>query len=299
MCRNICLYTNILTGMRSLAGTYLRPEQLEAALEALSSGTFIVAAGCTDLYPATERKTLPGNVLDITGIEALSGIYWEDDALRLGARTTWTEILRADLPPALRALQLAAREIGAMQIQNRGTLAGNLCNASPAADGVPPLLVVDAEVELRSANATRRMPLSDFLIGPRQTGRQPDELLTAILVPKTALVGDSHFLKLGARHYLVISIAMTAARLLIEDGIVMDAALAVGACGPVATRLSLLERALIGKPLDVDAIKNEAVASKLNPIDDARADAGYRTFAAAELLRRTVGAVPPPAKEAA
>ena len=282
-----------------MAGTYLRPEKLEAALEALSSGGFTVAAGCTDLFPATEHKALQGDILDITGIDALAGIHWERDALRLGATTTWTEILRADLPSALHALQLAAREVGAMQIQHRGTLGGNLCNASPAADGVPPLLVVDAQVELRSASAIRRIPLAHFQTGPRQTRRQPDELVTAILVPKTALNGDSHFLKLGARHYLVISIVMTAARLVIEDGIVTDAALAVGACSPVATRLPDVEAAVIGRPLDLEAIRSEMVEARLNPIDDPRGDAAYRSHAATELLRRTVGLLCPSTREVA
>lgn len=285
--------------MVRVSGVYLRPEKLETALEMLASGEVTVAAGCTDLFPATERKTLPGDILDITGIEALSGIRRDEAGLRLGASTAWTEIVRADLPPALHGLQLAAREVGAMQIQNRGTLAGNLCNASPAADGVPPLLIVDAEVELQSVLGVRRMLLADFLTGPRQTERRPDELMTAVLVPDTALSGRGHFLKLGARAYLVISIAMTAARLAIEDGIVREAALAVGACGPVATRLSKVERALIGRPLDVEAVTDEMVASALSPIDDVRADAGYRAMSAAELLRRTLNMLDPRAKAAA
>lgn len=272
-----------------MTGAYLRPETLDAALQVLASGSFTIAAGCTDLFPATERRALPGDVLDITGIADLSGIAWEEGGLRLGATATWTEIAHADLPPALRALQLAAREVGAMQIQNRGTLAGNFCNASPAADGVPPLLVVDAEVELRSIAGMRKLPLGDFLAGPRQTRRKPDELLTAVIVPAASLAGASHFLKLGARSYLVISIAMTAARLVIDDGVVTDAALAVGACGPVATRLPDVERAVIGKALNADLIEDQAVASALSPIDDPRADAAYRASSAAELLRRTIG----------
>jgi len=282
-----------------VTASYRRPLTLDEALDVLASGDVVVAAGCTDLFPATERKRLPGNILDITAIEALSGIGWQDVYLRIGATTTWTEIIRADLPPALKGLQLAAAEVGAMQIQNRGTIAGNLCNASPAADGVPPLLVCDAEVELMSTKAVRRLPLADFLMGPRATRRAADELLSAVLLPKTGLAGRSHFLKLGARDYLVISIAMTAARLVLEDGIVTDAALAVGACGPVATRLPDVEQAMIGRPLDPDVIENETVAAALSPIDDARADAGYRAAAATELLRRTVVALGTPARVAA
>jgi CO/xanthine dehydrogenase FAD-binding subunit len=285
--------------MTRLSGSYRRPQELETALDLLAAAPMTVAAGCTDLYPATERRSLPGDLLDVTGIEALRGVSRGDGHLRLGAATTWSEILQADLPPALKALQQAAREIGARQIQNRGTIGGNLCNASPAADGVPPLLICDAEVELRSVRGTRHLPLAEFLTGPRRTRRASDELLTAVLLPDAALAGASSFLKLGARSYLVISIVMTAARLVVEDGVVAEAALAVGACGPVATRCPEVERAMIGKPLSADAIADALVARALRPIDDVRADAGYRAGSAAELLRRTVGALDPKARAAA
>jgi CO/xanthine dehydrogenase FAD-binding subunit len=159
--------------------------------------------------------------------------------------------------------------------------------------------VCDAEVELQSVRGTRRLPLSDFLTGPRKTARAADELLTAVLLPKSSLAGNSHFLKLGARSYLVISIAMTAARLVIEDDRIKEIALAVGACGPVATRLTEIEQALVGHPLDVALITDGAVAAALSPIDDVRADAAYRAQSAAELLRRTVEALISPARQAA
>ena len=120
------------------------------------------------------------------------------------AATTWSEIAAANLPPAFDALRQAAREVGSIQIQNRGTIAGNLCNASPAADGVPPLLALDAAVELASANGTRQLPLSEFITGYRRTARQPDEILSAVIVPpccrpfglrqagRAALPGDLH-----------------------------------------------------------------------------------------------------------
>lgn len=270
------------------ASTYARPETLAEALALLGETGPRIAAGCTDLFPATERKILPGPILDITAIKALRGIEQTAEGLRIGATTTWSDLIKADLPPSLDGLKLAAREVGASQIQNRGTLAGNLCNASPAADGVPPLLTLDASIELRSVSGTRHVPLRDFLIGPRQTDRRDDELLTAITVPAAALGGDSHFLKLGARRYLVISIAMVAARLRIEDGAVAEAAIAIGACGPVATRLPDAEAALFGHAPDAARIRDAMVADAIAPIDDMRADAGYRQMAAAELVRRTV-----------
>jgi CO/xanthine dehydrogenase FAD-binding subunit len=250
-----------------------------------------VAAGCTDLFAATERKILPGPVLDISGIGTLRGISRDANGIRIGAATTWAQIRDTALPPAFDGLKLAAREVGARQIQNRGTLGGNLCNASPAADGVPPLLTLDAEVELASLRGTRRLPLADFLTGPRKTARAADELLTAIHVPAAATEGEGHFLKLGARTYLVISIAMCAARLVVRDGLVTQAALAIGACSPVATRLPEAEAALLGHPPDPTRIADALVATRLAPIDDPRADAAYRTRAAADLMRRTVAAI--------
>lgn len=273
------------------AAPYLRPDTLDDALAALTGGGLRIAAGCTDLFPATERKILAGPVLDITGIAALRGIAGDAEGLTIGATTTWSDILRADLPPAFDGLKLAAREVGATQIQNRGTIAGNLCNASPAADGVPPLLTLDAGVVLTSAAGERRVPLSAFITGPRRIDRGEGEIVTAIHIPRAAMAGQSHFLKLGARAYLVISIAMTAARITVENGLVSSAALAVGACGPVATRLGAAERALIGAPLDPDAVTDDLVAEALSPIDDVRADAAYRLTAAAELMRRTLRAL--------
>ena len=183
---------------------YLRPPDLQQAIQALADEDLTIAAGCTDLFPATDRKSLQGPVLDITAIPALRGIRQDDEGIQIGATTTWHDIATAGLPPSLFGLQLAAREVGALQIQNRGTIAGNLCNASPAADGVPPLLTLDAEVGLCSIRGRRQIPLAQFITGPRQTERHHDELVTHIFIPKSALQGAGSFVKLGARKYLVI-----------------------------------------------------------------------------------------------
>lgn len=268
--------------------TYHRPKTLEAALAHLAEGAPRIAAGCTDLFPATERKVLPGPVLDVTGIKELRGIAAGAEGITIGATTTWHDLIDADLPPAFDGLKQAARAVGARQIQARGTIAGNLCNASPAADGVPPLLTLDTVVELNSVHGARRLPLSAFITGPRQIERRADEMVTHLHIPAEALEGQSSFLKLGARSYLVISIAMTSARITIEDGLVQAAALSIGACSPVATRLPAAEAALIGAPLDPARIKADMVAPHLSPIDDMRADAGYRRDTALDLVRRTL-----------
>ncbi len=271
---------------------YLRPSMVEEALAALAEGgpTTILAGG-TDYYPARVGRPLTEDILDITAIAALRGIGERDGALRIGAAVRWTEIAEAALPPSLRCLQLAAREIGGRQIQNAGTLAGNLCNASPAADGVPCLLALDAEVELASARGTRRLPVAEFVRGNRRTARRPDELMTAIIVPRCAEAARSTFLKLGARRYLVISIVMVAA--LIEaapDGAIAAARIAVGACSAAAQRLPLLEAVLRGRRLasGIGCLVAAEHLGELAPIDDVRGTAAYRREAARRLVARAL-----------
>ncbi|RUW51786.1 FAD binding domain-containing protein, partial [Mesorhizobium sp. M8A.F.Ca.ET.021.01.1.1] len=207
---------------------YAKPTTVDEALALLGGGTWRILAGGTDFYPVQGSKPFRDNVLDINGLTTLRGIVETASHWIVGARTTWTDVIRHPLPPAFDALKQTAREVGSAQIQNVASVAGNLCNASPAADGVPGLLVLDAEVELRSVAATRHLPLSQFILGNRRTALQPGEMVTAIRVPK--LSGTSAFVKLGARRYLVISIAMVAARLVVENGTVADAAVAVGSC---------------------------------------------------------------------
>lgn len=265
---------------------YERPTTLENALRLISDGQWRVLAGGTDFYPAQGARPIHDDVLDISKLDELRGISATQDGIRIGARTTWTDVLRADLPPAFNALKQAAREVGSVQIQNVGTVAGNLCNASPAADGVPPLLALDAKVELCSAAGVRLLPLSEFILGNRKTARRSDELLTAIDIPASAIAGVSAFKKLGARKYLVISIAMAAARLVIEEGRVVSAALAIGSCSEVAQRLTSLELALVDAPADagiVDRLRPGHFAS-LSPINDVRGTAEYRHVAAREIV---------------
>jgi CO/xanthine dehydrogenase FAD-binding subunit len=178
-----------------------------------------------------------------------------------------------------------------VQIQNAGTLGGNLCNASPAADGTPNLLALDALVELQSTRQLRRMPVSRFVLGNRRTGRESNEIVTALIIPKPKGKCRSSFLKLGARKYLVISIVMVAA--VIEEGVggtVAGARIAVGSCSAVAQRLPALEAALQGRrigPALADAVTPAHLAA-LTPISDVRGTAEYRSEAAIELVRRSL-----------
>ncbi len=143
----------------------------------------LALCGGTDVYPAHAGKPLNRPVVDLSGIAALKGITETAEGFRFGAATTWSMIVRAELPPAFDALKQAAREVGSIQIQNRGSIGGNLCNASPAADGVPPLLALDAQVEIAAAEGRRVLALSDFITGYRSTALRAGEIVAAVIVP--------------------------------------------------------------------------------------------------------------------
>jgi CO/xanthine dehydrogenase FAD-binding subunit len=271
---------------------YARPSNLDDALGLLAESGARVIAGGTDVYPGAGERPLQADYIDVSNISALRGVHVDSACVRIGAATTWSDIARTDLPPAFDALKVAARDVGAVQIQNRGTIAGNLCNASPAADGAPPLLILDAEVELASRRGTRRIALDVFIDGARRTLLAPDEVMTAIVAPLPSPTMRSAFFKLGARRYLVISIAMVAVALDVVEGIVRDARIAVGACSAVAQRMREAERRLIGAPARPGlgrSIRAQDLA-RLSPIDDVRATADYRRDAALTLLRRAIDA---------
>jgi CO/xanthine dehydrogenase FAD-binding subunit len=272
---------------------YFRPETLGEAVGMLADSGGQVLAGGTDFFPALGDRPPRGAVVDISRLHELRGVTREAEHIRIGGLTTWTELLKVSLPRCFDGLKAAAREIGGVQIQNRGTVGGNLCNASPAADSVPPLLALNAEVELASRTGLRRMPLAEFIAGNRKTRKRPEEILTQIFVPLSVESAASSFLKLGYRRYLVISIVMVAA--VIEKDPrdrVSDARVSVGSCSAVARRLSELERDLIGvlvKPGWGELAKANHLQD-LSPITDIRATAAYRQDAALRLVRRALDA---------
>ncbi len=284
-----------------MAQIYERPQTLDAALGLLSGGSWDILAGGTDIYPASAAAfawggPAPERILDISAIEELNSIEETQDAYRVGSQVTWTRMIEADLPAYFNCLQQAGREVGGRQIQNRGTLVGNICNASPAADGVPALLALDAAVEIKAATGCRTLPLSEYILGNRETAHGAAEMVTAIVVPKHKEHAQSTFLKLGARRYLVVSIAMVAALIETDEANhITCARIAVGACSAVAQRLSVLESALIGRSLDelTNELVTDDMLSPLMPIDDVRGSAAYRRSAALVLIQRALGILSP------
>jgi CO/xanthine dehydrogenase FAD-binding subunit len=271
-------------------GVYLRPRTLDEALRGLASGALQVLAGGTDFYAARSGQEIIEPILDITGVPDLHGISDEGAQWRIGATTTWSEIVRTSLPAQFRGLQAAGREVGGIQIQNTGTIAGNICNASPAADGIPALMALDAQVELSSLSDKRVVPLTEFVLGSRKIARRSGELVTGILIPKRERAHAS-FLKLGHRRYLVISIVMVAAVIEVDAaGVITYAGITVGSCSAVAKRLGSLERKLLGKNVTADlaALAAENDLGQLTPIDDIRGTGAYRRDAALTLVKRAI-----------
>jgi CO/xanthine dehydrogenase FAD-binding subunit len=267
-------------------------DSLADSLASLASGQISILAGGTDFYPGLQDRPAPEHVLDITCIAELKGVEKTSDGWKIGAATTWTELIKADLPPVFDGLKTAARHIGSVQIQNAATVAGNLCNASPAADGVPPLLALSASVSIASVRGARLVSLSDFITGVRQTDLKADELVTAIHVPEHNRHAVSVFDKLGSRSYLVISVAMLAITIVPDiDGRLQEVRIAVGACSPVAQRLQQLETALRGMHIvddDLSAVLVPQHLQCLQPIDDVRGSAAYRLDVVQEMIRRSL-----------
>lgn len=280
---------------------YFRPSTLAEALAIRAGQDVAILAGGTDIYPARAARAGWGDfghkdILDISAIPGLNQIEETDGAFRFGCLVTWTALAEAALPPHFDGYREAARAVGGRQVQNRGTLAGNICTASPAGDGIVNLLALDAEIELSSQSGVRLVPMRSFITDYRRTVCRPDEIVTALLIPKQPHARGA-FLKFGARHYLVISIVMAAGVIAMDPaGRIESASLAVGACSAVPQRLPELEAALIHRPLEEAAdIVKEAHMAALTPIDDIRASADYRRAAALTLTRdllRALAATP-------
>ena len=281
-----------LTTFRQTGMSCFRPATLSEAFAIMAGGEVSIIAGGTDFFPLHIDRRSPPQVLDITAIPELRGVTQSSAGWRIGATATWSDVNRAALPPVFDGLKAAAREVGSVQIQNAGTVAGNLCNASPAADGVPPLLTLDATVELRSASGGRRVALADFITGVRATARRADEIVCALHIPAGPGAARGAFRKLGSRRFLVISIDSAAATVVPDaNGRINEARVAVGACSPVARRLPGLEAALVGESAASLADRPDiwsAHLGPLSPLDDVRGSAAYRLEAAAELCRRAV-----------
>jgi CO/xanthine dehydrogenase FAD-binding subunit len=266
-------------------------EDLAEALDALASGEEMVPlAGGTDLMVYLELGALkPCTFLNLLGIPELLRAPALEGWLTLSPLCTFRDArMNRSIRETIPMLAAAAREVGVLAIQSRGTWAGNIANASPAADGVPALVAHDAEVELTCRSGTRRVPLTRFYHGYKKTERRHDELITAIRLPLPAPGWREYYRKVGARRLQSISKTLLAGRILMAtDGTVTDLRLVFGSVAPYTLRAFETEACVRGRSLTREVIEEAATAlqDEISPIDDVRSDEAYRRRVSANLLR--------------
>jgi carbon-monoxide dehydrogenase medium subunit len=274
---------------------YRAPSSLGEALALLKDwqGQARLLAGGTDLIPKIKKRAVAADLLiDVNRISGLSGIELGKDGLQIGGLARLAEIeasplVREKAPALTQALQIMA----CPPIRNRATIAGNLCTASPAADTAPPLLVLNASVRLQGSGGERMVPLAEFFLGPAETVKRPDEILTAVIIPLEE--GRSGFLKLGRRKAFTLSIASAAAFAKTRGGRIEEVRVALGAVAPTPIRGRKVEETLKGKEANEANIAQAAewIRSEVKPISDVRASAEYRRDMSYVLTRRVLGKV--------
>jgi xanthine dehydrogenase small subunit len=255
----------------------LRPSNLREALHMLrDDGPLTALAGCTDVYVNLHFGTATQHrYIDLWSIPELRGIGRDGNVLRLGALTTYTELIRSALVRRrVPMLVAAAREIGGKQIQNRGTLGGNIANGSPAGDSLPVLAASDATIVLQSAAAERRVAFANFFTGYRQSVRRDDELIVAVEIPP--IEGRQYWRKVGTRRAQAISKVMCAA----VRG--REIRIALGSVAPVVVRVPQTEAILANRGSIEDA--QAALRREISPIDDVRSTGEYRREVSANLV---------------
>ena len=266
------------------------PRSLDEALEVLASGKYVVPlAGGTDLMVYLEAGALPScTFLNLQEIEELKPALSVNGSLTLGALTTYRDVRMSPIRNQFPMLAWAARGVGALAVQSRGTWAGNIANASPAADGVPALMAHDAVVELASKAGRRRVPLADFYSGYKKMDRRADELITAIHLPLPESGWSNYYRKVGARRFQAISKTLLSGRILLDaDKTVKDIRMVFASVAPHTLRAVKTENQIRGRQLTPDLIEEAAAAiqDEIHPIDDIRSTETYRRRVTSNLVR--------------
>jgi CO/xanthine dehydrogenase FAD-binding subunit len=264
----------------TLADVYALLSEPERTSRIIAGGTDLMVLINAHLLVATE-------FIDIWRVNELRGITDEGDALRIGALTTYTELIRSELIQRyVPSLIGASRTIGAVQIQNRGTIGGNIVNASPAGDSLPVLAAYDAEVEIGSGHGTRRVLFNEFYTGYRRTVLEADELLLAVRIPKLKQGERDFFWKVGTRRAQAISKTVMAAKARSHDGTIESISIAVGSVAPTVVRAPQTERLLTSTTL-TPALTEQArqmIAREITPITDLRSTEHYRRTVTGNVL---------------
>jgi carbon-monoxide dehydrogenase medium subunit len=261
-----------------------------AVLDEYGEDAAPIAGGTNLLLYLRDGKRQPRMVIDLTRLPTLSGLTNNNGHTRIGALTTLTDVLESPaLSGAAGVLRATAADFGSPLTRNRATLGGNLADASPAADTAVPLLALDANVELQSAQGgSRTIPLADFFVAPRRTRRQPQELLTAITFPTPLATATGGFIKLALRDAMAVSVVSVSVVLEWEGEHCKQGRISLGAVAPTPMRANQGEALLNGQRLDTERIAACArvCAEEASPIDDVRASANYRRQMIEVLVRR-------------
>jgi len=265
-----------------------RAQRLDEALELLAGGDWTPFAGGTDIMVLLEMGKLEKHrFLDIWKVPELRGITVTDEQVTLGALSTYSELLEhATVASEFPLVCAAARETGAVAIQNRGTIGGNIANASPAADLPPALLVYGAELELASRRGGRRVAYDAFHRGYKKMDLGPDELIVNVRLPRTSKHFRQSYRKVGTRRAQAISKVCFAALAGVDEGAVSEIRIALGSVAPTVVRARTAESVLRGRTIDAESIASarRALSQDISPIDDLRSTANYRLTVAGNLL---------------
>ena len=272
---------------------FIRPNSLGELVDVLDETGGRILAGGTDIIPRMRHDLFPASVLvDASDIPELSFIEEVDDQIAIGALTTHQEIMNSALLGAVNpALVAAAASVGSNATRNRGTLGGNIANASPAADTIPPLLAFDAQVQLMRKGDERSVPLKEFLVGPGKTSLEAGELIHSITFSRLSEAWGVAFQKMGKRKGMAIAVVSVATAVVLDaSGLVQDVRIALGSVAPTVVRSSMVEKKLIGTEANSKAIQDaaNAVIDDISPIGDVRSTAEYRGHAAQVLTRRVL-----------
>jgi CO/xanthine dehydrogenase FAD-binding subunit len=267
----------------------ITPRSLDEALDALASDAATVPlAGGTDLMVSLDAGSIrPCTFLNLMELPELRPAVGQSSPLTLGALATYRDVRVSSVRRELPMLALAAREVGSLAIQSRGTWAGNIINASPAADGVPALMAYDAEIELGSKSRRRRVPLSRFYRGYKQMDRHLDELVVAIHTPVPGRGWIEYYRKVGARRFQAISKTLLAARILFgPDQVVSDIRMVFASVAPYTLRAVQTENLIRGHQLSPELIAecSKAIQDEIHPIDDMRSSEAYRRRVTSNLV---------------
>ncbi len=271
---------------------YYSPESLDEALSLLAeleNATPVI--GGTDLLIAMRNGvSVPSHVVDLNEIPELNYVKEEEGIIRIGATATHSQVANSPLVAGIHSLVDSVSRIGSPQIRNRGTITGNICNASPAADSAPPLLVHMAEVEIQSLDGKRVIPIADLFAGPKINSLEPGELLIEIRIPVPPAGSASSFKRIGRRKAFTLSVVSAAAYIQMEGETCTDAKVAFGSVAVTPISVPEAENLLTGSKLDEEIINaaSKAVYEAVKPITDVRGTAEYRKDMCPVLMRRAI-----------